>query len=142
MFRMGDIGNRVYFVCYGFAEIIGETPGESEDSPPTKVIIARKKQFEHFGEYAIVAENGLRRASVASASSLLEVFYMNASDYKTFAGASDEQHLSTQRAFLPTVPAFSQMSREEISELAFRCGVRNFKAGSLIYKQGEEPKHV
>ena len=142
MFRMGDIGNRVYFVCYGFAEIIGETPGVSEDSPPTKVIIARKKQFEHFGEYAIVAENGLRRASVASASSLLEVFYMNASDYKQFAGASDEQHLSTQRAFLPTVPAFSQMSREEISELAFRCGVRNFKAGSLIYKQGEEPKHV
>ncbi len=142
VFRVGDIGNRVYFICYGFAEIIGETPGQTEASVTTKVILARKKQFEHFGEYAIVAQNGLRRASVASASSLLEVFYLNAADYKQFAGASDEQHLSTQRAFLPTVPAFSQMSHDEVSELAFRCGVRSFKAGSLIYKQGEEPTHV
>lgn len=142
VFRMGEVGTRVYFVCFGFAEIIGETPGESEGSEPTKVVIARKKQFEHFGEYAIVAENGLRRASVASASSLLELFYLQAADYKEFAGASDEQHLSTQRAFLPTVPSFSQMSHEDISELAFRCSVRNFKAGSLIYKQGEEPKHM
>jgi CRP-like cAMP-binding protein len=142
VFRMGEVGTRVYFVCFGFAEIIGETPGELEGSEPTKVVIARKKQFEHFGEYAIVAENGLRRASVASASSLLELFYLQAANYKEFAGASDEQHLSTQRAFLPTVPSFSQMSHEDISELAFRCSVRNFKAGSLIYKQGEEPKHM
>jgi CRP-like cAMP-binding protein len=142
VFRMGEVGTRVYFVCFGFAEIIGETPGESEGSEPTKVVIARKKQFEHFGEYAIVAENGLRRASVASASSTLELFYLQAADYKDFAGASDEQHLSTQRAFLPTVPSFAQMSHEDISELAFRCSVRNFKAGSLIYKQGEEPKHM
>ena len=142
VFRMGEVGTRVYFLCCGFAEIIAETPGEVDGSEPTKVVIARKKQFEHFGEYAIVAENGLRRASVASASSLLELFYLQAADYKQFAGASDEQHLSTQRAFLPTVPAFSQMLPGEISELAFRCSVRHFKAGGLIYKQGEEPKHV
>jgi CRP-like cAMP-binding protein len=142
VFKAGDVGTRVYFVCFGFAEIIGVTPGESEDSKPTEVVIARKKQYEHFGEYAIVAENGLRRASVASASSLLELFYLLATDYKQFAGASDEQHLSTQRAFLPTVTSFSQMTHDEISELAFRCSVKTFKAGSLIFKQGEEPKHV
>jgi CRP-like cAMP-binding protein len=142
VFKTGDVGTRVYFLCFGFAEIIGETPGETEDDKPTEVVIARKKQFEHFGEYAIVAENGLRRASVASASSLLELFYLQAADYKQFAGASDAQNLSTQRAYLPTVPCFSQMSHDEISELAFRCNVRNFKAGSLIYKQGEEPKHL
>jgi CRP-like cAMP-binding protein len=139
---MGDIGNKVYFVCYGCAEISGEVPGGHEGDEPQKIVFARKKPFEHFGEYAIVAENGLRRASVSSVSSLLEVFYLNAADYKQFAGASDEQHLSTQRAFLPTVPAFSEMLHDEISELAFRCVVRNFRAGSLIYKQGEEPKHV
>jgi len=144
VFKVGDVGTRVYFVCYGFAEIIGEAPTvESEDlEPPAKIILARKKQYEHFGEYAIVAENGLRRASVVAASSCLELFYLQAVDYKEFAGASDEQNLNTQRDFLPTVPAFSQLSHDEVSELAFRCVVRHFKAGNLVYKQGEEPKHV
>ena len=132
-----------FISCALDSQKLSERLLENQRDPSQQKLSSRaKKQFEHFGEYAIVAENGLRRASVASASSSLELFYLQAADYKDFAGASDEQHLSTQRAFLPTVPSFSQMSHEDISELAFRCSVRNFKAGSLIYKQGEEPKHM
>jgi CRP-like cAMP-binding protein len=141
IFHEDDIGEHMYIVMEGLVEIyIG---GEYSDrSGKRDTCIASIQEGEFFGENAALTQHTTRRTATARAAKPTKVFkvhkkyVLEATKHTTDVGGRfppDEI-----RDMILKIPLFNVLNRDEIHNIRDWASIVEYKAGSFIYKPGNQ----
>lgn len=84
LFRQGDVGDALYIVLAGQAEVLRSAAGEQGAAAPMQVAVLR--QWSCFGEQALLTDNGRRYGSVRAISQELKCLSISRSSFERALG--------------------------------------------------------